>query len=222
MRKFFVAVMSALSFGVAGGAAAAPAFVVTGGTSFSASGNDFGWISGPLTEGGTLGLTEAGSITIEYIGKEAGFANTTFQWGSLTAGETLFSTGSGASVVGQTAASPGSPAAVGGPVSRLADAGTLLFNFLVAATGGTVQNGKDLASADDGIAFWSATGNSSVIYLLLDDSGGSPDADYDDMVVRLTVGSMPTLLATPEPSTWVMLLAGLGVIVLITRRRLRS
>jgi len=51
------------------------------------------------------------------------------------------------------------------------------------------------------------------VYLFLDDSGGGPDDDYDDMLVRATVTTLP------EPAT--LLLLGLGLFVgsLAVRRR---
>jgi hypothetical protein len=220
LRRFLSIALASAALCTGAAAHAAPALVVSGGSLLNPSNNDFGWISGPVRAGGTLGLSEAGTVTVEYIGKEAGFANTLFRWGALDGGATAFTTGSAGGAIGQTAALPTPPSAIGAALSFAANAGDLLFNFLVAATGATVGNGDDPANGD-GIAFWSAAAN--VVYLLLDDGGGAGDADYDDMVVRLTVASPPTVLVeTPEPGTLVLILAGVGMIALIARRRLRQ
>jgi len=47
--------------------------------------------------------------------------------------------------------------------------------------------------------------------LLFNDKGG--DKDFDDMVIRVAVS------AVPEPETFVMLLAGLGQMGFVARRR---
>jgi hypothetical protein len=224
MRSTFIAAIASSLLGFASSASAVPAFLVSGGTSFTLAGNDFQWIGSPVTEGATLGLSEAGLVTAEFIGKEAGFASTLFRWGSLSGGTTLFDTGAGGTV-GQTGLAPLPPAALAGPVSFAANAGTLLFNFLVAATGGVVENGQGTGTAADSIAFWSRSGanGASVIYVLLDD-GGSTDADFDDMIIRLSVSALPPddVVSTPAPGTLLMLVAGLGVMGFITRRRLHS
>lgn len=224
MKRNLIVALASSVLAFASSAWAAPAFLLSGGTSFSPAGNDFQWITGPVTEGGTLSLTESGVVTAEFMGKEAGFADTLFRWGSLAGGATLFSTGAGG-LTGQTGLVPVPAAALAGPVSQTVNAGTLLFNFLVAATGGIVENGQGAGTAADGIAFWSTStaAGASVIYLLLDD-GGSPDADYDDMIVRLSVSALPPtdVVPTPLPGTLLMMLAGLGMIGVITRRRLNS
>lgn len=232
MKRMLEAMLTVAALGFTGVAAAAPVFNVTGGSLLTASGNDFQWIAGPVREGGVLSLSEAATVSIEYIGKEAGFADTLFRWGEATGGDAVFSTGAGGGIQGETSALASPPGAIGAAVSYVADAGTLLFNFFVAATGATVQNGQP--AANNGIAFWSALGTdvSDVIYLLLDDGGGRPDGDYDDMIVRLTALAPPDVqplapldvdaVATPEPGTLALVLAGLGMIALISRRRLRG
>lgn len=221
MKSILIAALASSALAVASSASAVPAFSLSGGTSFSLSGNDFQWIGSPVTEGATLGLSEGGLVTAEFIGKEAGFANTLFRWGSLAAGTTLFDTGAGG-LVGQTGLSPLPPGALAGPVTFAADAGALLFNFLVAATGGVVENGQGTGTAPDSIAFWSTSSanGAAVMYVLLDD-GGSTDADFDDMIVRLTVSALPPG-EVPVPGTLLMLLAGLGVMGMITRRRIAA
>lgn len=220
MKKVLRSAVAVVALAAACAANAVPVLDVSGGSFATVSGNDFAWITGPVRSGGALSLSEAATVQVEYLGREAGFANTLFRWGALAGGTEVFSTGSGGGVVGQTSALPGTPAAVGAAVSFAAGAGELLFNFLVSATGATVGNGDD-PSNGDGIAFWSAPSN--VVYLLLDDGGAGGDADYDDMVIRVTVASArDQVVATPEPQTLVLILAGLVMMGLITRRRLRG
>jgi hypothetical protein len=195
---------------------AAPMFTISGGGSFTDSDNDFLWLTprfGPqgnkvsIWKGGTLALSEAGLVTLEYIGKEAQFANNVFKWGALSGGTTIFSTGpSSPNPVGQTAATPFPPAAVDSSTfPGLTDAGTLPFSFFVNQTATNKANG----SSD--IGYWplpEAAGGGGgsglfgdVVYALLDD--GKSDNDYDDMIVRLTVTEVP------EPTALALAAAGM-------------
>ncbi len=195
---------------------AAPIFTISGGGSYNDADNDFLWLTprfGPqgskvsIWKGGTLALSEAGSVTLEYIGKEAQFANNMFMWGALSGGTTIFSTGpSSPNPVGQTAATPFPPAAVDSSTfPGLTSAGTLPFSFFVNQTATNKANG----STD--IGYWplpeAAGGGGStrrfgtVVYALLDD--GKSDNDYDDMIVRLTVTEVP------EPTALALAAAGI-------------
>jgi len=55
--------------------------------------------------------------------------------------------------------------------------------------------------------------NCDTVYLFLDDSGGGPDVDYDDMLVRARIQ------AVPEPATLVLIGLGLFAGSLAVRRR---
>jgi hypothetical protein len=194
-----------------------PELTVTGGGFFIDSENDFLWLtprfgSGGqavrLWRGGTLALSEPGMITLEYIGKEANYADNAFLWGGLSGGTPVFSTGdSSPNPVGQTAASPFPPVSVAtSTVPGMVPAGVLPFSFFVNQTGSNKPNG----SSD--IAYWPlpvgaglAGGTKrfgTVVYALLDD--GKTDNDYDDMIVRLTVTEVP------EPTT--LMLAAVGIV----------
>lgn len=203
---------------------AAPVFTVSGGGSFTDVDNDFLWMTprfGPggtsvsIWKGGTLSLSEAGTISLEYIGKEANYADNLFTWGSFSGGTTIFSTGpSSPNPVGQTSASPFPPVAINSSTfPGVVSAGALPFSFYVNQTGSNRANG----SLD--IGYWplpvgaGSAGETKrfgpVVYALLDD--GKTDNDYDDMIVRLTVSEVPeptTLMlaatAIPPAAGWLL------------------
>ena len=62
-----------------------------------------------------------------------------------------------------------------------------------------------------GIAFYLVHGDTA--FALLDDSGAGPDADFDDMVVKIQ--------AVPLPGALPLFGAGLGLLGLLGRRRKR-
>lgn len=193
-----------------------PVLTVTGGGFFTDRDNDFLWLTPRfgnggqavrLWRGGTLALSEPGMITLEYIGKEANYADNAFLWGGLSGGVPVFSTGGSLpNLVGQTAASPVPPVALAtSNVPGIVAAVALPFSFFVNQTGSNKPNG----SSD--IAYWplpvgaGLAGETkrfgTVVYALLDD--GKTDNDYDDMIVRLTVTEVP------EPTTLALLAAGI-------------
>ncbi len=220
---------AAILSGVA--ASAAPVFTLAGGASIVDVGNDFLWIEGNITEGGTLQLSEPGFVTVEYLGKEAGFVGTEFWFGSLTSpGGTLVATTNTPPpfIEGQTAAIPFPPPGIvrglAPYLSPMVGAGTLPFFFRVPSNGDAiVENGHQATvDAPNDVGFWwrSETGGlGNEVYVLLDDGGGvtpgaPSDNDHDDMIMRLTVS------AVPEPTTLTMLMAGLGL--LAGQRRWRA
>ncbi len=209
----------------ASAAQAAPMFQLMGGGDAADPGNAFNFVigtTGVIRESqpgtpATLHLPTAANIRIEYIGKEAINENNVFNWGALSGGSLISSTGpSSPSTIGDTLNIwPASLANLAAPVTVSAAAGLLPFNFFVGATGVTVENGHaGPANADAGYFFSAALGNDltmggmyRIAYLLLADGGGGGDNDHDDMIMRLTITQ------APEPGTLAVLgatLAGLG------------
>jgi hypothetical protein len=186
--------------------------------------NDFLWVDSDVTEGGVLALSEPAQLTVEYIGKEAGFPMTEFWLGALTSpGGTLVTTTNSGNPVneGSRSATPFPPPDITrglAPWTTLVDAGTLPFYFRVPGNeNAIVPNG---GGPEGDIAFWWKTDSGAlenVVYVMLDDSGGfnpgePSDNDHDDMIVRLTAQPVP------EPGSGVLALLGLGGLRLATRR----
>jgi len=188
---------------------AGPVFTVDGGGFFTDRDNDFLWLTPRfgnggqavrIWQGGELMLSEPGTITLEYIGKEAKYVDNAFLWGASSGGQTVFTTGPASpNPVGQTAATPMPPTALdvwAVPGVVPAGGGALPFFF---------RHTRQEPNGSSNIGFWplpvggglggEAKQFGTVVYALLDD--GKTDNDYDDMIVRLTVVevSEPTMVA---------------------------
>jgi hypothetical protein len=147
------------------------------------------------------GATE-GSVIAEYLGKEAGYTNlftlTNGTGGSLSTATSTFT-------VDSNGFGFGSIISAGAPVGNVAVEG--LFS--------SVQSGNHPAST---LFVLNSDGTRA---LGLFNDRGSNDKDFDDMVVRFsgTAGIGDQVTQIPEPGTWALLLAGLGALGLVTRRR---
>jgi hypothetical protein len=140
-----------------------------------------------------------GTLTYTYIGKEAGYTNrVTF---SIQAGGCSFSTST--AVVGQTC-------------NDTTSGGLLTFRFTSSGTSASVWNGRDFTIAS-AMAFGLIRISENQWYILLDDSGGSPnDKDFDDLGLLVTF----TPRSVPEPGTLGLLGLGLlGLMPALRRRR---
>lgn len=187
----------------AGVAKAASSLSASGGTSTRLSGapgtfdpNWFGDASmytsafdlGSMLKGASLLLTQPAAVTYMLVGFEAGFNN------ALVSGGERLNNRSGAY------------ANLGSSISfSQVTASPLDFSFLSNGSGQLFSNGNPntgvILSADRQSA------------LLLFNDAFSGDGDFDDMVVRVTISSVP------EPEALAMLLAGLGVVTAVVRRR---
>jgi len=148
--------------------------------------------------------TTAGVLTATFLGMEALDTDTfTFNIGAF---------GTLNNKVG--------PPSISGPVG----AGALNFSFADLFSGTSVGNGGNPGSdftsyavlgTFNGAVFTPATLGNTYDLIIGFNDGLRVDADYDDMVVGLKV------VAIPEPETYALLLAGLGAVGFIARRRQR-
>lgn len=146
--------------------------------------------------------TTAGILTATFLGFEA-LDNDTFTF----------------SLAGGTLSNKGAlNAFISGPVA----AGALNFNFADLFQGTTVNNGGNPTSdftsyavlgTFNGAVFTPITMGGAYDLIIGFNDGLRVDADYDDMVVGLRVA------AIPEPETYALMLAGLGAVGFIARRR---
>ena len=160
----------------------------------------------PQTEGlvdAVISSSMAGTLTATFLGKEA-LDSDTYSF-ALASGTLSNSAAIGTSIFG--------------PVS----AGTLDFSFMDLTTGSMVLNGGNanpsgfasysILGSFMGSSFTPYTMGGAYQLVLGFNDGLQVDADYDDLVVGLNVA------AIPEPETYALMLAGLGAIGFIGRRR---
>ena len=136
-----------------------------------------------------LSLSSNATLRFEFLGSEADFTNV-FNFGG-----DLFSTAT---------------AAVGDVVTVAANGGLLPFSFIGGGTGGTAVNGGPI-DAPLLMAF-ADLGNNS--FLAMFNDGGGPDADFDDLVVRVSVSQVPL-----PPAIWLLISAVLGLVSFSRIRR---
>ena len=144
---------------------------------------------------GSLFTTSAGTFSATYLGNESGYVNS-FTFGL---GNSLLET----NFLGRT-------------ISQMVGAGTVGFSFSDnAGSGHTFANGSQ-QTKPLGFAILDGQTNKygTFQYLLGFNDSYTGDADYDDFVVGVNFVS-----SVPEPETFAMILAGLGLIGFSTRRR---
>jgi PEP-CTERM motif len=215
--------------------AEASSFTLTGGTagfiSGGAGGNDLaGTLLPGLQIGGFFGsqvmfnMAPGTAVRVDYLGAEAGFENA---FGFSTA-EFIH--------VGGIEMASSMDAPLSSFIVSVAGPGFLPFGFKSNHGARYVVNGSNADESAHRVSgpnffatcnpFGSLPGAGGIdcnsVFLFFDDGGGGPDADYDDLLVRLSVvgGVSPVpraLVQNPEPATLTLL--GLGL--LVTVRRLR-
>jgi hypothetical protein len=148
-----------------------------------------------------------GSITIRFVGSDAGYDSLLQLWiGGMQVTPDIFPNHSTA---------PGTEYTV--PGSFLA--GTLLdIQLKVVTTGNTWHTGPASGNADGKIhadVVYNYLGDPTWTYVGFEDVSGGGDMDYNDHMFAFT----NTAAAVPEPETYAMMLAGLGLIGFNVRRR---
>ena len=182
--------------------ASAMVLSVTGGTADSVPSNfnptgfpggvSFGdpiTVFGNADAGFGLSLSSAANLRFEFLGSEADFTNV------FNSGVDLFSTAT---------------AAVGDVATVAAGGGFVPFSFLGGGSGGTATNGGPIDSPL--LMAFADLGNNTFL-AMFNDSGG-PDADFDDLVVRVSVSQVPL-----PPAIWLLISAVLGLVSFARIRR---
>lgn len=136
-----------------------------------------------------LSLDSAATLRFEFFGSEANFTNV-FNFGG-----DLFSTDT---------------ATVGDVVTVAAGSGLVPFSFIGGGSGGTAVNGGPI---DVGVLLAFADLGGGSFLAMFNDSGG-PDADFDDLVVKVSVSQVPL-----PPAVWLLISAVLGLVSFARIRR---
>lgn len=136
-----------------------------------------------------LSLSSAANLTFEFLGSEANFTNV------FNSGVDLFSTAT---------------AAVGDVATIAAGGGLVPFTFFGGGSGGSATNGGPIDSPL--LMAFADLGNNT--FLAMFNDGGGPDADFDDLVVRVSVSQVPL-----PPAIWLLISAVLGLVSFARIRR---
>lgn len=208
----------ALAITLMAGAASAATLSIDGGTAGTIPGgkakNDalmplFGTNSLDGFYNAAIRLAGPAKVTFSYFGTEASWKNT-------------FNTATGSF---SNKSQPNNTWSVSGFESYMEIMGAGLAQFSFSTNGGggasptpptTVKNGENDTT---GVTFFASiagnptgrTGKS--VWLFFDDGGAGPNDNHDDMVVRMDVAPIPL------PAAGFMLLAGLGGLALVKRRK---
>lgn len=162
--------------------------------------------NGVANTGGLLVSPQNVAITFDFMGKEAGFTDALLSGGSV-----LFNNNAAPGTTsGQLAFNVGS------------NPGVVPFLFRAVTPGNfDAINGGSIAS---GLRIAFARVSDSVFYAFFDDGGAGPDADFDDMVVRITARDLGggNASTTPLPAALPLFASGLGALGLLGWRRKRK
>jgi hypothetical protein len=173
---------------------------------FALAGNDTITLYNLGTPGGLLAAQNI-SVQLQFIGFEAGFNNQTWQVGLPGATFTNSSAQSGD---------------LSGFVSVNASTFLPFFFLSDGANGGSAaaNNGGPIAS---NLTLGLKIISDSVAYAFFDDGGGTPvDADFDDVIIRITATSRDAPELTPLPAALPLFASGLAGLGLLRWRRKRK
>lgn len=168
-------------------------------------------LSGATYQLGTLQASGVGNVSYTYLGSEAGYTN-------------YFTDGSGF-FHNKTSSAGGTQTAVGTTLTQSINASTpanLDFSFATVLPAGQAVQLSNLSGTTSAPAATYAIFSGASIattlgkfqYILgFNDLGSGNDRDFDDLLVGVNISPIP------EPETYALLLAGLGMMGFMARRR---
>lgn len=153
--------------------------------------------------GGKLYAAETGHVTAEFLGSDAGYTDILI-FDPQNQNRTLFN--GHATPVGTTV-----------DLGVFAAGTELKFQLHVNNTGDNWYTGPASVNSDGVFHASAALDSSHRAVLGFEDIRGGGDHDYNDLQFRVT-----NVSAVPEPSTWGMLVGGMGLLGFMARRRKTS
>ncbi|MGC3992380.1 MAG: autotransporter-associated beta strand repeat-containing protein [Chthoniobacteraceae bacterium] len=190
--------------------------------------------SATLTVGGVIAtgttataLIKAGTGTLKLSGANTFTGGTTINAGTLTAANAA-ALGTGATTVsgGTLDLNGTSVQAVSGITNLTLSSGTIAFTLTSAASFDQISGSGAFTLSGGTIDLTSSVTNYASTYQILNfTSGGTVSGlsivNYDtaDYVASVSTTGVLSFAAVPEPTTWTMLIGGLGMASLLRRRR---
>jgi hypothetical protein len=156
--------------------------------------------------GASISLSGKATVTFEFLGSESGFNDS-------------FSAGGGAIAASENSSfTAWNPLTLG---SLTYNAGSITDWFFSSDRG--AQN-KGIGTLEFGIflprdAIANGSYASNVLYLGFDDQINGDDDNHDDFIIRVTAEDFGGQGVVPEPASWAMLIAGMGLVGAVSRRR---
>jgi hypothetical protein len=169
-----------------------------GGTSFSSIPTNISLGTLSVLNATGVGYTAA-KVTYTYLGKEAGFRNIFFAPTSSQQWQINV---------------PGAPSVGDSVVKTTSTNGALDFAFEGDTGNFAINGGSWSPSASVGLIAENYSGSlGNFAYIIGYNDSYAPHNDWDDMVIGVNIAPIP------EPETYAMLLAGLGLMGFVARRR---
>ena len=153
--------------------------------------------------GGKLYVADTGNVTVSFLGSDAGYTDVLF-FDPAGRNQQMF--------VGHST-----------PIGTSINLGTftkgteLKFRMHVNNTGNDFYTGPASANFDNVFHAKATLDNNKSAIIGFEDLQGGGDRDYNDIEFRIT-----NVSAVPEPTTWGMLLGGLGLMGFMARRKQAS
>lgn len=150
--------------------------------------------------GGKLFVADTGNVTVTFLGSDAGYTDVLF---FDPFGRNLQMFNGHATPVGTTL-----------NLGSFTKGTELTFRMHVNNTGHDFYTGPASANFDNVLHAKATLDDNKSAVLGFEDIQGGGDRDYNDIQFRVT-----NVAAVPEPTTWAMMLGGLGLMGFMARRR---